>query len=84
MKKGEEVKLSKGEISGETIWLKWEENKQPAFFTLTGFGLSDPRNHPPAYPDSEAIVDFKTGGINRVTDLNLGLLLVQLLKQGDQ
>jgi len=79
LKEGEELKISKGGFTGATVWLKWEADKQPQFYTLTGFGLSDIQQQP--YYPGQSSIGFNTGRINKITDISLGLLLVNLLKQ---
>jgi hypothetical protein len=73
----EEVKVNKGGFTGETMWLNWEEDKQPAFYTLSGFGLSD------YYLQPISGISFNTGRINRIGNISVGLLLTQLLKKGN-
>ena len=59
------------------MWLNWEKDKQPSFYTLSGFGLSDLAQQPANG------IGFNTGKINRIGNISLGLLLTQLLKQGN-
>ena len=73
----EKIKVSKGGITGAAIWLNWEKDKQPAFYTLSGFGLSDFNQQPMNG------IAFNTGSINRIGNISVGLLLTQLLKQGN-
>ena len=77
LKEREELKFSKGGFTGAAIWLNWEKDKQPQFYSLSGFALND-INHQPANG-----IAFNTGRINRISNINLGLLLTKLLKQGN-
>lgn len=78
LKEGEEVKVNKGgSVGGGTMWLNWEKDKQPAFYSLSGFGLSDWSQQP------QNGISFNSGRINRIGNLSLGFLLTQLLKQGN-
>ncbi len=77
LKEKEEVKVSKGGFTGAAMWLNWENDKQPAFYTLSGFGLSDFNQQPMNG------ISFNTGKINRIGNISVGLLLTQLLKQGN-
>ena len=77
LKEGEEIKVSKGGFTGAAMWLNWEKDKQPSFYTLSGFGLSDLAQQPANG------IGFNTGKINRIGNISLGLLLTQLLKQGN-
>jgi len=76
LKPGEELKLNKGgAIGGATGWLNWEKDKQPQFYTLTGFGLNNITQQPVNG------ISFHTGGINRIYNMSVGFLLIKLLKQ---
>jgi hypothetical protein len=78
LKEGEELKLNKGgAIGGSTAWLVWEKDKQPQFYTLTGFGLSNITQQPANG------ISFHTGKISRIYNVSVGLLLINLLKQSD-
>lgn len=86
LKEGEEVKVSKGgAVGGEAMWLKWEKDKPPAFYSLSGFGLSDwsEQQRTNSFNQGSAIA-FNTGRINRIGNISVGLLLKQLLKQGNE
>lgn len=39
-KPGQEIKVSKGGLTGMTVWVTWAENKPARYITLTGFGLN--------------------------------------------
>jgi hypothetical protein len=84
LKEGEEIKVKKGGLIGDALSLSWEKDKQPSFYTLSGFGLSN-FNMPPSYGNQMPVlgVGFKTGSINKIGNISLGLLLTQLLKQGE-
>ena len=71
----QKIRINKGGITGTTVTLNWENNKEPVFLTLTGFGL--------ASMDRQPIngIAFNTGGVNTINNNNLGLLLTRLLKQ---
>ena len=77
LKEGEEVKVSKGGFMGASLWLHRENDKQPAFYSLSSFGLADFNQQP------SNTISFNTGRINRISNISLGLLLKQLLKQGN-
>lgn len=78
LKQGQELKLNKGGvIGGATAWLNWEKDKQPQFYTLTGFGLSNITQQPVNG------ISFNTGRINRINNISVGLLLIKLLKQAN-
>lgn len=72
---GVEVKINKGGLTGMTSWYTLQGNKPALFLTLTGLGMG-------GGPVSTGMVGvaFNTGRINQM-DGNLGLLLVQLLKE---
>lgn len=77
LKEGEELSLSKGGFLGEKMWLSWGKDKQPAFFSLSGFGLSDWKEQPANG------VAFNSGRINPIENISFGLLLTLLFKQGN-
>lgn len=37
---GQEIKVSKGGMTGMTVWVTWAQNKPARYITLSGFGLS--------------------------------------------
>lgn len=39
-KRGQEIKVSKGGITGMAVWVTWAEDKPARYITLSGFGLS--------------------------------------------
>lgn len=39
-KRGQEIKVSKGGITGMAVWIPWAEAKPARYITLSGFGLS--------------------------------------------
>lgn len=86
MKEGEEVKISKGGFTGSALTINWKPEQQPLFYTLSGFGLSD-ANPPPMVHSSGMAptmgVSITTGEIHSITNISLGLLMTQLLKQGN-
>jgi len=71
----DEFFINKGGVTGTTLYLKFEEANQPMFYTLSGFGASYQQ-----FMQSSGIA-FKTGGINRIENVSLGLLITQILKQ---
>jgi len=81
IKEGETVKLSKGGFTGEMCKLSWQKDKQPQFYTLSGFGI-DPYSFIPSGPYRGDKIGFNTGRINPIENVSLGLLLTQLLPQG--
>lgn len=78
LKEGEEVKINKGGIFGATVWIKWEQNRQARFLSITGFSVADPRQ-PGPYPTAGASISFTTGSMAYI-DKNMGRLLVEVLK----
>jgi hypothetical protein len=83
LEEGNELNVTKGGVIGGTkLWLKWASDKQPAFYTLSGFGVSasnDPSFSPNNGYYNGGGISFKTGSISQITNINLGLLLVQIL-----
>jgi hypothetical protein len=77
LKEGEDLKITKGGFTGATFWIKYEENKQPVFLTITGFGLGGG-----PIPAGTIGMSFNTGRINYI-DENLGHLLTLILKPGE-
>jgi len=78
IREGQEIKVNKGgAVGGASMWLKWEKDKQPVFYTLSGFGLAGLDKQP------EFGIAFNTGKINRIANISLGLLVTQLLQQGN-
>jgi hypothetical protein len=85
LKEGEEIKVSKGGVvGGESMRFNWEKDKQPAFYSLSGFGLSDWSEQQRVNSFQGSAIAFNTGRINRIGNISLGLLLTQLLKQGNE
>jgi hypothetical protein len=87
LEEGKELKVNKGgPIAGATMWLNWKKDKQPAFYSLSSFGVSG-NNQPSFSPNNGyntgSVISFNTGRINQITDINLGLLLVQILGQNN-
>lgn len=39
-KRGQEIKVSKGGLTGMAVWVTWAQNKPARYITLSGFGLS--------------------------------------------
>jgi len=78
LKPEEKIKISKGSITGASITLRWEKDKKPAFYTLSGFGLA-PMNQQPMNG-----ISFNTANINKIQNISLGLLLTKLLKQANE
>jgi len=74
LKEGEELKLNKGGVTGETMWLNYKQDKPADFVTITGFGLNGPM------PFGATSLSFNTGRFTFI-DRNLGHLLTQVLKQ---
>ena len=72
-----EAKISKGGLTGATLWITWKENKPASFLTLTGFGLGNVQP-----PVGQVGISFGTGRINRM-DENMGYLLISLLSVSD-
>lgn len=85
LEEGKDIKVSKGgTVGGAWVWLGWEKDKQPDFFSLSGFGLMDwSEQQRPSMFNQGSSIGFHTGGINRIGNISLGLLLTQLLKQGN-
>jgi len=71
----DKIIITKGGITGTSVTLKWENNKEPVFLTLTGFGLASMNRQPING------IAFNTGNVNSISNNNLGLLLTRLLKQ---
>ena len=84
LEEGNELNVSKGgAIGGARMCLKWSKDRQPAFYTLSGFGVSA-SNDPSFSPNNgynTSTISFRTGGISQITNINLGLLLAQILGQ---
>lgn len=40
-KRGQEIKVSKGGLTGMAVWVTWAEDKPARYITLSGFGLSE-------------------------------------------
>lgn len=76
LKEGQELKLNKGGITGETIWLNYKQDKSAVFLTATSLGLGGPT------PPGTVGLAFNTGRLNYL-DGNLGYLLAQVLKQSE-
>lgn len=74
----ETIKISKGGITGASVVLHWEKDKEPIFLSLSGLGLAA-LNRQPANG-----IAFTSGSINRINNNSLGLLLTRLLKQGNE
>lgn len=74
LKEEDYFELSKGGIAGESVTIRWEYNMQPAFYSLSGFHLSELNSMG---------VGFSSGSINKFSNISYGLLLTQLLKQGN-
>jgi hypothetical protein len=87
LEEGKEIKVNKGgPIAGATMWLNWKKDKQPAFYSLSSFGISG--NNQSSFSqnngyNSGSVISFNTGRINQITDINLGFLLVQILGQNN-
>ena len=77
LKEGENIKVSKGGFAGSVMLLIGERDSQPCFYALSGFGLADMSQQ------SSNSISFNTGGISRIGNISLGLLLTQLLKQAN-
>ena len=75
LREGNELKITKGRITGMTVWLNWKPKRQSAFYTLTGFGLGGS-----TVPAGVIGMSFNTGRLTNI-DGNLGTLLTQILKQ---
>jgi hypothetical protein len=80
LKDGEEVKINKGGFTGATVFIKWKTNQQPLFYTLSGFGLSG-INIAPAGIGAGGT--FNTGRIHPITNSSMGILMTQILNQGN-
>src|SRR5437763_665572 len=77
LKEGEKIKVSKGGFTGAAMWLGWEKDKQPAFYTLSGFGVADLMQQP------DNAIALNTGGTSRIGSISLGLLLTHILRQSE-
>lgn len=74
---GKELKISKGGITGMTIWIKSKEDKPSSFLNFSGFGLVGAEFNP--YSNGVG-VGFTTGRINKF-DPNLGFILTKIFKR---
>lgn len=86
LNQGETVMINKGgPIGGATVWLNWEKDKQPYFYTLSGFGMNNWEQQVTANIGFGTVnsIAFTTGKINRILDNSLGFLLIYVLKQGN-
>ena len=72
---GKEVKISKGGLTGMTLWYTLNGNKPNLFLTLTGLGLGGG-----SVPTDVVGLSFNTGRIQPVQG-DLGCLLITILKQ---
>jgi len=77
LKPNEKIKISKGGITGASVVLNWEKNKEPIFLSLSGFGLASLDKQPANG------IGFTSGSIDRIINKSFGLLLTKLLKQGN-
>jgi hypothetical protein len=77
LSEGDAISVNKGGMTGTSMLLKFQNDSLPAFYTLSGFGLSSFEQQP-----THGIA-FKTGGINRISNISLGLLMTQLLQEGN-
>jgi hypothetical protein len=77
LKPNEKIKISKGGITGASVVLNWEKNKEPIFLSLSGFGLASLDKQPANG------IGFTSGSINKIINNSFGLLLTKLLKQGN-
>lgn len=73
----ENLRISIGGFTGESIKLKWEKDKKPAFYSLSGLGIS------PVAQSTSIGIGVNTGRINLIKNISVGFLLTQLLKQGN-
>ena len=77
---GQEVMINKGLINGETVWIKWENNKPAKFLAITGF---EPRVFPVlGNHETGVYLSFKSGRIHEVNG-NLGHLLISLMQKSE-
>lgn len=86
LNRGETVMINKGgPIGGATVWLNWEKDKQPYFYTLSGFGMNNWEQQVATNIGfgTANTIEFNTGRINRILDNSLGFLLIYVLKQGN-
>ena len=79
LKEGQELKLSKGGFTGATMWIKYKENRQPVFLTITSFGLGGDGYVPPG---GGVGLTFNTGRINSINN-DLGQLLINFLTRAE-
>lgn len=70
---GQTLKLSKGGFTGMTLFLKYRENKEPQFFSISSFGVG-------AAPPGVMGASLNTGRFEPVGK-NLGLLLINCLER---
>lgn len=72
LNEGEEIKISKGGLTGAAAWFVWKEDKPSTYLSLTGFGVG------PGAPAGTVGISFNTGRIYPM-DKNLGELLTLIL-----
>ncbi len=70
---GQTLKLNKGGFTGMSLFLKYRENKEPQFFTISSFGVG-------VTPPGVMGASFNTGRFEPV-EKNLGLLLIRCLER---
>lgn len=74
-KRGQEIKVSKGGVTGMTVWVTWEENKPARYITLSGFGISGGG----VTPSGGAGIGFNTGRLSYI-DTDFGRFLSVVMK----
>lgn len=74
-KPGQEIKVSKGGITGMAVWVRWEQNKPARYVTLSGFGISGGG----VSPAGGGAIGFNTGRLAYL-DGELGRFLALVMK----
>lgn len=77
LNENEELLLSKGGVTGSSLLLKGEKETKSTFYSLSGFGLGELSRQPANG------ISFNSGRINKISNMSLGLLMVELLQQGN-
>ncbi|KFF75414.1 hypothetical protein HX13_04315 [Chryseobacterium sp. P1-3] len=75
LKENEEVKITKGGITGMSIWVKWKPEQFNKFYSFSGLGVDGA-----GFGSNGASIVFNTGRIFPV-DRDLGYFLIQVLKE---
>ncbi len=71
--RGQEIKVSKGGMTGQAVWVTWAQNKPARYITLSGFGISN------VSMGGGVGVGFNTGRISYI-DVDFGRFLSVVMK----